>query len=271
MNWMARYSLELSMEKGASTWLSALPLKAHNFHLNKSAFKDAVHLCYGWTIPDTPSTCQCGRNFSLDHILSCPKGGFPTIRHNEIRDITSSLLSEVCSNVVIEPHLQPLTGEQLTMRSANTDPNARLDIAANGVWGGCFEKTYFDVRVFNPFSKSNTETPVSETYHRHENEKKRTYEQRVIDIEHASFTPMIFSSTGGMSNTTLYFYSHLAEKIAEKKQSSYSETIGLIRCRISFALLRSAIMCISGTQSSSTTPIFNSAIDLQIAESQLTL
>ena len=72
-----------------------------------------------------------------------------------------------------------LAGE-LTMRSANTDPNARFDIAANGVWGG--EKTYFNVRVFNPFSKSNTETPLSETYHRHENEKKRTYEQCVIDI-----------------------------------------------------------------------------------------
>jgi len=54
----ARYSLELSMEKVACTWLSALPLKAHNFHLNKGAFKDAVHLRYGWTIPDTPSTCQ---------------------------------------------------------------------------------------------------------------------------------------------------------------------------------------------------------------------
>ena len=129
----ARYSLELSIEKGASTWLSTLLLKARNFHLNKLTLKDVVHLCYGLTIPDIPSTCQYGSNFSLDHILSCPKGGFPTIQRNEVRDITSSLLSEVYSNVVIEPHLQPLTGEQLTMRSGNTDANARLDIAANGV------------------------------------------------------------------------------------------------------------------------------------------
>ena len=41
------------MEKGALTWLSALPLKPRNFHLNKLAFKDAVHLRFGWTIPDT--------------------------------------------------------------------------------------------------------------------------------------------------------------------------------------------------------------------------
>ena len=114
---ISQHSLNLSMEKGTSNWLSALPLKSHSFHLHKSAFRDAVHLRYGWTIPDTPSTCTCRQPFSMEHTLSCPKGGFPSIRHNEIRDITASLLSEVCSNVEIEPHLQPLTGEQLALQT----------------------------------------------------------------------------------------------------------------------------------------------------------
>ncbi len=35
----------------------------------------------------------------------------PTIRYNEIRDITASLLTEVCHNVATEPPLQPLTGK----------------------------------------------------------------------------------------------------------------------------------------------------------------
>ena len=34
------------------------------------------------------------------HALSCPKGGFPSLRHNEVRDLTANLLSEVCNNVV---------------------------------------------------------------------------------------------------------------------------------------------------------------------------
>ena len=127
-----QYSLSLSLEKGTSMWLSSLPLKAHRFHLSKS-FRDAVHLRYVWEIMDTPSTCQCGNSFTLDHVLSCPTGGFPIIRHNEVRDITASLLSEVCSNVSMEPCLQPLTGEQLHLRSANSDPNARLDVATNFV------------------------------------------------------------------------------------------------------------------------------------------
>ncbi len=43
---------------------------------------------------------------SLSHM-----GGFPTLRYNELRDMTASLLTEVCSNVATEPHLQPLSGE----------------------------------------------------------------------------------------------------------------------------------------------------------------
>ena len=46
---------------------------------------------------------------------------FTSIRHNELRDITAELLTEVCHGVGIEPTLQPLTGEQLSYRSANID------------------------------------------------------------------------------------------------------------------------------------------------------
>ena len=33
--------------------------------------------------------------------------------HNEIRDITAEWLDHVCHNVVVEPLLQPLTGENV--------------------------------------------------------------------------------------------------------------------------------------------------------------
>ena len=63
-------------------------------------------------------------------------------------DLTANLLSEVCNNVAIEPHLlQPLSGETLQYKTANRDDNARLDIAANGFRGGRFERSYFDVRI----------------------------------------------------------------------------------------------------------------------------
>ena len=95
--------VDLAMEKGASSWLSVLSLDDNNFSLHKGAFKDAICLRYGWKLPNTPTKCSCGTAFSTDHAIICPKGGFPTIRHNELRDVTASLLSEVCHNVATEP------------------------------------------------------------------------------------------------------------------------------------------------------------------------
>ena len=138
-------SVKLASEKGSSTWLTVLPLSEHGFALHKGAFHDALALRYGW-IPDRlPAKCACGSTFSVEHALSCAKGGFPSIRHNEIRDLTATLLTEVCHDMCIEPELQPVTNEVLTGSTANSQAGARLDIAANGVWGGTFEKTYFDV------------------------------------------------------------------------------------------------------------------------------
>ena len=58
--------------------------------------------------------------------MNCPSGGFPSIRHNEVRDLTSAFLSEVCHNVHTEPTLQPLQGEHLKYKSANGEVGARL-------------------------------------------------------------------------------------------------------------------------------------------------
>ena len=68
----------------------------------------------------------------------------------------------------LEPELQPVSGEELIGLSANVQDGARLDIACNGFWGGRFERTYLDVRVFNPHAKSNQHTNC---YRKHELEK----------------------------------------------------------------------------------------------------
>jgi len=47
-----------------------------------------------------------------------------------------------------------------------------LDITANGLWGGWFERSYMDVRVFNPLGPSNKNS-ITACYKKHENEKKR--------------------------------------------------------------------------------------------------
>ena len=108
-------AVKLAVEKGASSWLTAIPLDEYGFALQKSAFQDAIALRYGWLPLRTPANCVCGTSFSVEHALSCPKGGLPSIRHNEIRDLTAKLLTEVCSQVATEPELQPVPPEGLTL------------------------------------------------------------------------------------------------------------------------------------------------------------
>ena len=85
------------------------------------AFHDAVALRYGWDPARFPQFCSCGAWFSIEHSFSCPKGGFPIIRHNEICDLTANLLTEVCHEVQIEPGLQPISGEQFQHATSNIE------------------------------------------------------------------------------------------------------------------------------------------------------
>ena len=127
--------ISLLSEKGASSWLSALPVEEHGFALHKGALRDALFLRYGWLPSGLPVHCVCGQGFSVDHALNCPIGGYPTLRHNELRDFTAEILLEVCADVCTEPPLQPLSGETLTYTTANVEDGARLDISAAGFWG----------------------------------------------------------------------------------------------------------------------------------------
>ena len=65
-------------------------------HKSRSAFQDALALHYGWLPLPAPTHCACGTSFFVEHALSCPKGVLASIHHNEISDLTATLLTEVC-------------------------------------------------------------------------------------------------------------------------------------------------------------------------------
>ena len=122
-------------DKGVSSWLTALPLREQGFDLNKEQFRDALSLRYNIPLEGLPSTYACGDTFNVPHALSCKKGGFITMRHDNIRDILTFFLCKVCKDVQSEPHLIPLENEVLHLNTANRSEEARLDIKANaGQW-----------------------------------------------------------------------------------------------------------------------------------------
>ena len=129
---------------------------------------------------------------------SCAKGGFPTLWHNELRDLTAVLLTESCSNVVVKPSLQKLNGEIFEGASINKSNGARVDIAADNFWGD-HQRMFLDVKVFNPCAPSYRNSSLTSVYAQQEKEKKRLYWDKIREVEHGSFSPLIFSVSGGMA------------------------------------------------------------------------
>ena len=140
-----------------------------------------------------------------------------------------------------------------------------------GFWGGRFEKAFVDVRVFNPSAQSNRHGSLTSMYRRHEQEKRRQYDQRIREIEHATFTPLVLSITGGMGRAATIFYKRLASMVAEKRGSSYAQVLNWMRCKLSFALLRASIMSIRGARSSlhNVCVATECPIEVQVAEGHL--
>ena len=124
---------ELNREQGASSWLTTIPLSEEGYDLTKQLFWDLTRIKYGWTLTRLPSNCECGIKFNIQHAFFCKNGGFLSLRHNHIRNITSILLKEVCKYVRVERKLQQLTGEYL-QHSTTAANEVKLDISARGFW-----------------------------------------------------------------------------------------------------------------------------------------
>ena len=243
----AARSLQLAQEKGCGAWLSALPLRSMGYNLNKQEFLDSVKLRYGWKIVDIPSYCVCGTKNDIDHTLICKNGGHIIFRHNRIRDVNADFLRQVCHNVMVEPELIPVESDSFQSVHGNRADKARLDIAANGLWG-TFQKTMFDVRIFHPYAKTYEDQNIADVYLLHEKEKRRNYLQRVLQIEKASFTPLVYSTNGGMAPEARKFHKKVAHLIADKTRESYSDVINVMRTKLSFAMLRSVLISVRGSR-----------------------
>ena len=101
-------ALDLAAEKGSSAWLTVLLLQDLGFNLNKREFH--VNLRYDWPVDDIPSTCACGKVYTVDQFMIC-KLGFITQRQNELRDVEARTSEYGVSDYETEPVLQDIAGE----------------------------------------------------------------------------------------------------------------------------------------------------------------
>ena len=96
--------------------------------------------------------CPCGANMSVEHALSCPKGGLPTIWHKMKCEIQS--LAGWRKYVTMWYTLQPITEESLDGATAIMNKEAWLDIVADGFWEDISREPIWHL-CFNPLAPSN--------------------------------------------------------------------------------------------------------------------
>ena len=228
-----RRAFEVASEKGASAVFSARPVEEYGFAFrSKRDFRDLLELRYVMPISFLPLKCACGAAFTVDHSQICKKGGFISHRHNEMEVLWAQECKKVFADVGLEPHLQPLEGEEL--RGIVSD-EARSDVRVRGFWGK-WKNAFFDFRVFYPHATSYAYPKnLASGYRKHSQDKRREYSERVEQVEAGSFTPMIMSSTGGLGPEMSVAVKYLASKIAAKEGSQYSRAVDVLRCKFSFA------------------------------------
>ena len=84
----------------------------------------------------------------MAHCLDCKLGGYVVMRHNQLRNTFSRLLSRAgCKSVQLEQQLLSVEGELDHVKSVEQGDEARMDVTAVGFWGA-WQRAFFDVRVF---------------------------------------------------------------------------------------------------------------------------
>ena len=119
-----------------------------------------------------------GNTFSIDHTLNGSCGGYLSIQHNELWDITVTLR---INSAGVEPRLQPISG-------STKQQMMLVGVVAENFLGRNSQMVYFDVKVFNPVQRERTFVP---SY------RNLDYEAKVQEVELGCFTQLVFSTSGG--------------------------------------------------------------------------
>ena len=80
------------------------------------------------------------------------------------------------------------------------------------------------------------------------NRKKLAYNERILQIDHGTFTPLVFSINGSMGKEYQKFYSRLAQIISEQRELPQSILSNWIRTKVCFGLLKSSLLCLRGSR-----------------------
>jgi hypothetical protein len=128
-------------------------------------------------------------------------------------------------------------------------------------------QAYFDVKVVSPFARSYVRLTPARLFNMAERAKIREYRERILEVEHADFNPLVFTCAGGMAPQCHLVVKRLAEQLSKKQNLPVSVVSGWLRCRLSFALLRTTLLCVRATRRKRF--VVDNNIELAVSEARM--
>ena len=101
-------------------------------------------------------------------------------------------------------------------------------------------------------------------YKSHEEEKKQGYLPRVLQLEKGTFTPVVFSTSGGMGKEAVRLLWQMAERMSIKRGYNYSSVVSFLRRRFCFDLLKTCVMAMRGYKKPTTIAAKIHTLDLYL-------
>ena len=146
------------------------------------------------------------------------------------------MMSDVSKDTKIEPKLRRLSGEELQGRTSSNSNEARVDIRTRSLWERG-QQTFFYLRVSDPNVCRYCNKP-QQCHVMNEQEKKRAYNERILQIDHGTLTSLMFSINDSIGREYQKFYSRLSQMISKKRDLLPSISSNWIGTKVCFGLLK---------------------------------
>ena len=193
----------------------------------------------------------CGDRFTVSGALLC-KGDFVAQRHDGIQNILTSLLSKVCKGCRCK-------APPPTDRHWGIQPkiHRHKPLRYTGHKGRKFwsrgETVFFDVCRTHVNSTCNQNKSTESIFVEHEKDKKRNYQQTVIDVEMGSFPPFFWHERRNGEGMQAFSKQPSGQTFPppKKKGKSYASAISCFKTSISFEIftIRPHICSLGGSRS----------------------